>query len=268
MITKRKIKQKIKERDAFIEDFISELEERISSFQQHIYAAIMSALYSVDIEDYQEAFAAVDKTIAEDKEFIAFLAWYRKKVRELSSISSNYFSLFDIERDVSLELPVREYMSKFTQAKRGFPNEIKVLLASFIFAGMTVNEVETASRNIILGDKKKGLAMRKLFVDMRDAAMSSLRATDVRYAKSGGLEYAYYEGGILGTSRCFCQQRYSRFWSLATIDSWNDLDWSGRMEGVDVKVALGGWNCIHQLMWVDEETAIKYGYDEGYGSCS
>lgn len=72
------------------------------------------------------------------------------------------------------------------------------------------------------------------------------------YAIDLNLTHAVYAGDVIETTREFCEDRVHKAFSLQEIQSWNDLDWRGKIPGVDVLVALGGYNCRHYLNWVSE----------------
>lgn len=71
-----------------------------------------------------------------------------------------------------------------------------------------------------------------------------------------GLKYAFYQGGLIETSRSFCNQRNGKVFSEKEILSWNGLEWVGKPEiGYDAITDLGGYNCRHRLDWISEELA-------------
>ena len=67
------------------------------------------------------------------------------------------------------------------------------------------------------------------------------------------LGYALYSGTEIKTSRVFCKERTGIIYSRKVIDSWNGLQWDGKIPGTDVKETLGGYNCRHHLSWLSEE---------------
>lgn len=87
-----------------------------------------------------------------------------------------------------------------------------------------------------------------------DMGMQYERVTNNSYGEQLGLTHAVYAGGIIDTTRHFCDDRNGKVWTLAEIRSWNDLSWRGKIEGVDVLMALGGYNCRHYLNYISEET--------------
>lgn len=264
-LTKRKINNHLDKRDVALEKLIKELQERLVSYQNSLYNKIADKL--ADDYEFEDIIIELNDVVDKDKELISLLAWYRNEVRKINALPSEYFALFGIERDFELENPVRKYMSEFTKNTKSIRGEIKHLIAATVFAGTTRTEVKTGIKDRLLGVKKQGFVERKLLVSMRDTAIASMRAIDTRYAEKHDMDYIFYAGGRMETSRCFCVQRYDKIWSNEKVDSWNNLTWTGKIEGVNVKVAGGGYNCIHSLLPVTEEEANKFGFDESYNPC-
>ena len=69
------------------------------------------------------------------------------------------------------------------------------------------------------------------------------------------LEHALYSGTRMATTRSFCARRYGLVYTLAEINSWNDLKWDGKIEGADVKSVAGGYRCRHHLNWMTQVAA-------------
>lgn len=89
----------------------------------------------------------------------------------------------------------------------------------------------------------------------RDLFQEFDRTTQLEYANELGLNHAIYSGTIKNNTRCFCKRRTNRLYSDEFMSKWNGQQWQGKKPGVDVRIALGGYNCRHVLSWVTEETA-------------
>ena len=72
-----------------------------------------------------------------------------------------------------------------------------------------------------------------------------------------GLKYAIYQGGLIKTSRPFCEERNGKCFSEEEINSWNTEEWEGKPEGYNAIVDCGGYNCRHRLDWVSEQMAKR-----------
>ena len=79
---------------------------------------------------------------------------------------------------------------------------------------------------------------------------NSYNAATRFFAKEYGYTKFRYEGGLIADSRDFCIERDGQeFWIEEGV-SWNDLEWKGKIPGVDFFVQLGGFNCRHWLVYI------------------
>ena len=80
------------------------------------------------------------------------------------------------------------------------------------------------------------------------------------YAEKLDLQHALFSGTIKDTTRPFCRARNQFVYTRKEIDSWNALDWDGKIPNADVKVVLGGYGpCRHHLNWVTPDVAEVLG---------
>jgi len=89
------------------------------------------------------------------------------------------------------------------------------------------------------------------------------RTAQLQYAEQLGLNHATYSGTIKNNTRPFCRRRVNNIYTVAEINSWNNQNWKGKRPGVDVKVALGGYNCRHHLNYLSEGMARRLADDRG-----
>ena len=89
----------------------------------------------------------------------------------------------------------------------------------------------------------------------RDVFQEFDRTVQVEYANELGLLHAVYAGTAKNNTRCFCLRRLNRIYTDDFMSTWNSQNWQGKKPGVDVRIALGGFNCRHVLSWVTEGTA-------------
>lgn len=83
-----------------------------------------------------------------------------------------------------------------------------------------------------------------------------LGANEVR--KDIGLKYAIYQGGLIESSRPFCEKRNGQVFHEDEIKSWANLNFEGKPEiGYNPMVDLGGYNCRHRLDWISDELAFR-----------
>lgn len=261
-IQKSVIQEFANERDEFTNSFVDELEDKLEKYQIYLFGVL-----SLAISKDGDKLVAIKKALNNDREFDKLITWWKKKSSDAVNMSAKYFAIFGILPDLSIESKMSDFIDDFAETMNGFKSDLTRYAASLYISDMSASEmIETLSDKLKIG-KKQGYIYNKLLQPMRDTPIELFRATDNEYSKKKELTHAYYLGGLIETSRCFCQQRNDMIWSLERVNSWNDLSWKGKIEGVDVKIALGGYNCRHYLMWIDEDTADTYGYDLQYQEC-
>lgn len=73
-----------------------------------------------------------------------------------------------------------------------------------------------------------------------------------------GLTHAIYQGGLIATSRDFCDERNGKCFSEKEIMQWSSLRWEGKPEvGYNPIIDCGGYNCRHRLDWISDELAKR-----------
>ncbi len=110
-------------------------------------------------------------------------------------------------------------------------------------------------------DYEKSLLARatRRFNDFYDvyitaAVSQSYNAAKIIYAKDKGYKKFLYVGGLVDESREFCVQRAGHEFTIEEAETWNDMWWKGKIEGVDFFIQIGGYNCGHYLEFVDQGT--------------
>lgn len=109
-------------------------------------------------------------------------------------------------------------------------------------------------------DMKKHMAMRasRRYHDFFDtyvlsSLMQSYSAARIKFAKQQGYNKFLYVGGLVDESRDFCIERAGHEFTIEEGESWNDMWWKGKIEGVDFFVQIGGYNCGHYLEFIKDE---------------
>lgn len=265
MPTKKQIQEFAEERDEFVNDFSDEIEEMLEKYEDYLYGLLMSFISERD--EPEDLIYDLRKVLSKDEMLPEITQWWKAKTAELIGLTAAYYNLYGVIRKETTEEPLFDFLDEHIKTVGSFKDEISRFTIGLALSGMTIAEISKSLSDKLKKADKQGFVTRKLLSVFRDTAIEVSRATDLRYAREEGFKYAYYLGGLIETSRCFCQQRDQLIWSVDRINKWNDLSWGGKIEGVDVKIALGGYNCRHYLMWIDDETAEKYGYDREYSEC-
>jgi len=90
-----------------------------------------------------------------------------------------------------------------------------------------------------------------------DSFQNYSRTLDEAFSKSLNLNYAIYAGGKIKTTREFCLSRSGKVFNRETIEEWNTLEWQGKIEGGNVLIDAGGYNCRHDYDWISYELAKR-----------
>ncbi len=84
------------------------------------------------------------------------------------------------------------------------------------------------------------------------AVSQSYNAAKIIYAKDKGYDKFLYVGGLVDESREFCIQRAGHEFTIEEAETWNDMWWKGKIEGVDFFIQIGGYNCGHYLEFLEQ----------------
>lgn len=85
------------------------------------------------------------------------------------------------------------------------------------------------------------------------SVFQSYNAAQLSFAREYGYNKFLYAGGIIEESRDFCVERAGRIFSRKEGEEWNDMDWKGKIAGVDFFIQAGGHNCLHLIEWTKED---------------
>ena len=174
--------------------------------------------------------------------------------KELVGMANEYFSLLSISYDKLLY-------------KEIYKDSILFLKESLTGAGISqfvVNPIVDKLYELNLkGIKKKDLkAFLKEFFDKNNITNRYIEqiTTDSLYQMTSNyqlkisddlnIEYYYYAGTRMKTSRQFCISRYGKVYTKKEVQNWAELTWQGKVPGTDKSSIFyyrGGYNCRHTL---------------------
>lgn len=89
-----------------------------------------------------------------------------------------------------------------------------------------------------------------------DAYAQFDRTTQTTYADELGLRAFIYEGGLIETSREFCEERNGKVFTTEEAEAWEFLDWKGKNKDYDPLRDMGGYNCRHHPSFISDQLAI------------
>jgi len=84
--------------------------------------------------------------------------------------------------------------------------------------------------------------------------MQTLNSVSYNLAKQYGIEKFKYAGGLVERSRQFCIDRVGETFTIEQGKAFNNLEWNGKIKGVDFFVQIGGYQCLHWLEWIKDDS--------------
>lgn len=194
---------------------------------------------------------------------VAMYEYYERQFKGINSRTGTYFKFFDptqssIERinnrAATLTDGVLDSLFDNNEILRAIQNTIRIAIAST----QEVSELEQTLTDQIKGREGKfGLIQSYHYKNGYNKLQSYSRALDEGYSKVLKLNYAIYAGGEIETTRHFCDERNGNVYNRETIESWNALDWQGKMQDGNVLIDAGGYNCRHDYDWISYQLAKR-----------
>jgi len=92
--------------------------------------------------------------------------------------------------------------------------------------------------------------------DLNTSMAGFTRSINLAKGAEQGFERYLYSGGLIETSREFCIERDGKVFTLEEIQEWDNG------QGLPADVYLGGYNCRHDLLPVDDEILAGLGIED------
>ena len=131
----------------------------------------------------------------------------------------------------------------------------------YVAGGGKYNDFKSTVKDILTTKKIEG----NIDIVAREYSTQYKRAQGQILANKFNVQYFRYSGTEIETSRCFCDQRIGNIYTKKEIESWADLEWSGKIKGTNstnIFQVAGGWNCRHNIRPVSEKLALSYGLNK------
>lgn len=97
---------------------------------------------------------------------------------------------------------------------------------------------------------------RNVKTDLNTSMQGFSRSVNLLKADDAGIELFLYSGPDDSLTRPFCDARLGKVFNRSQIEEWDNE------QGLPADIYLGGYNCRHELVPVDEETAKELGYGD------
>jgi hypothetical protein len=196
---------------------------------------------------------------------LAMLEYYEKQFTGINRLSNQYFNRFEPTDATKERIINRGQLITTGFVDELFDNNEVVKNIQNTIRNSIITEQRTADLRGLLSDQikgrenKMGLLSSYHYKNGYDEFQGYSRSLDEQYSKALKLNYAFYAGGKIKTTRDFCQQRSGNLYNRETILSWNTVpaDWAGRKPDNDILIDMGGYNCRHDFDWVSWELAKR-----------
>lgn len=204
---------------------------------------------------------------------LSFLGWVFRRLRGLFGLNRDYFATMPELNPESVEDTVRRlillrygfnpdtnqidpngYLASNVKASsqgQAIAQRINQALAS----KMNLNQFKREFRRDF---NKPGSPLNLEFHYnrfARDLFQEFDRTAQLLYADELGLSHAIYSHTVKNNTRCFCRRRINKIYEVSFARKWNDQNWQGKKPGVDVMIAMGGYNCRGVWSFITEGTA-------------
>lgn len=187
---------------------------------------------------------------------------YSAVVKGLDSVAANALSSLgiggsaaqftDIDKDVlkALKTAVYDTYEAYGDMAR---TQVATAMYDQIIGGASFPELTDVISGILEGgEDARGRSMTAYAEQFAgDSMMQFNRDVTTMKAADIGLDHFIYYGDVIRTTREFCEERVGNIYTLAEIESWDELEWDGK-SGPPL-THCGGYNCRHSWVAVDPE---------------
>lgn len=117
--------------------------------------------------------------------------------------------------------------------------------------GTVASAVEAVTTLTTGDDDTLGRIESELSRPVGDARMVQERASTQVIAQQLDVQFYFYQGSEIDTTREFCADRNDKAWHIKEIESWASLDWDGKKPETNkgnIIELLGGYECRHVML--------------------
>lgn len=263
--------------DNWIEQTYKELDNKIKNQENEFLNLFLSDYLSdfhVDDQNIQNKTVNYIKANELNSKFdeayeafiVPFLVWYGKKLLEGGKFAVDYFNSINVKAT----LDDVKYLAKSIGL-----NGNKIIKGSFLWNLGQFGEIRQRMQDLIINAIASAQKMNVLVKNIKplfksttqkrsalsnyylkyayDPVMHTLNSASYKLAKQYGFTEFLYEGGLIEKSRDFCVERDGNIYTIEQGQEWNNLEWKGKIKGVDFFIQLGGYSCRHHLKFIKKD---------------
>ena len=150
---------------------------------------------------------------------------------------------------------------------------LKDVLIQSVTTGASLSETTATLRLFIEGNADLDGKLAGYARTIADTTFSVFdRSYTVALAKDLDIQWYWYTGGKIATTRQFCCQREGHYYTRKEVESWGGKEWAGQIAGTNAETIFafaGGWNCRHSILPVSEfSVPDSYKQKAVYSECA
>ena len=269
-------------REAYIEDALREMDDRLNNLSDKLYDAVSGyLLFDMDTDndrvlmfseyninrlyDVQEAWDGF-----RSKYLVPLLLWMASSIVGQVSLSRKYFNAIGLNPKATNPMyGVLGVNSALTQITEGgyidnlsygpeVIREIKDYVLRSLGTGVKLSDFAQGLKQLIVGQVENPGVLKQYFNTYASDLWNQFqRITDNMMAEELGLRHFLYAGTLIAKSRKFCVERAGRVFTVEETVNWKcDPNLPGVHGGCDESyrplIELGRWNCRHSVAWITE----------------
>ena len=159
------------------------------------------------------------------------------------------------ESDSGIDILRGGWVQKIGELRDPF-TRVQEIGISAVSQGITLGEFKKQIRDAAF-DKGARSIKHHFQTNANDAYAQFDRTTQTTYADELGLRAFIYEGGLIETSREFCNERNGKVFTTDEAEAWKLLNWKGKNKDYDPLRDMGGHNCRHHPSFISDELAMR-----------
>lgn len=230
-------------------------------------------------------------------EYIKGMESFTSKFKDLEKLNIKYFTKeFKVKIGDIVKTVIKNARSQATELLMGQSamdaalfNPIKEALVQAVTSQSSWGDLVTNIRNIAIGtDKFEGKLLKYAKQIASDTLNTADRSVSASVIAELGAEFCQYVGNEKDTTRCFCLERYGKFYHVEEVKAWGRGDlseavpggsecdigkgaWAGMFKGTNestIFIWAGGYNCRHSIVLRSAAsvptTVLQRAIDAGY----
>lgn len=260
-------KNKVRRLTSIPDDFLS----KIPKSESQVYDSVIELISRLEIKNGEFVISTKNLKIASEislqlkqvllaSDYTKYVAEFAREFDSQAKISDELFSktfpgftVSEMAVNVNL-ISKREtidlLLNRASDAE--FISPLRDIIEQSVINGSGYNETLKSLRTFIKGDDELAGKMERY---SRLYAHDQFSISDASYtsviAEELDVEWFFYSGDTIATTRPFCDKRHNQFFYYKEIEDWASLDWSGKIPETNSSTIYsyrGGFGCRHAIL--------------------